>query len=274
MQKQIVEQHEREKSPLRLIMDRVEAGLHQMPTWHDDTLMLPNCLARSALFSCRRKIGAERIAGVVSGCGRERITAHGPMLMQGDLLVWLELIQMARLSIFGESVSITMHQLIRAMGLTNSGQRYTFVERRLQRLAETIITVEVPDGRVFGPAPLVTIESFGNGTHDRTVRYHFSPLLQNLFYAHLMTGLSRAIMHELPCGTGSWMYAYIRSHQRPFPVKLASIHSWSGSQLAMPAFHRMLLTELARLKMHHILRDFSLDGQLMTLSPMTYMSRG
>ena len=53
------QEYRSEKSPLRLIMERVEAGVQLMPDWHDDTLMVPNCLVRSALFSCRRRTGQE-----------------------------------------------------------------------------------------------------------------------------------------------------------------------------------------------------------------------
>jgi hypothetical protein len=42
------QEYRSEKSPLRLIMERVEAGVQLMPDWHDDTLMVPNCLVRSS----------------------------------------------------------------------------------------------------------------------------------------------------------------------------------------------------------------------------------
>ncbi len=268
------QEYRSEKSPLRLIMERVEAGVQLMPDWHDDTLMVPNCLVRSALFSCRRRTGQEWTDGEVAGCGREVVIAQGPVLQQYDLLVWLEMLQMARLRAFGEPITITMHRLIRALGLTNSGQRYDSLARRLLRLSETRITVTTTDGRVLGPAPLILLEPASLGQNERPITYRLSPQLQTLFQLNGMTRLSRQVLHALPSGTGSWLYAYIRSHHRPYPVKFASIRAWSGSSLSVSDFKRSLLAELARLKMRHILRDFSFDAGLVTLMPMAFSPEG
>jgi hypothetical protein len=181
------------------------------------------------------------------------ISYTGAQLDQGDLSVWAAVLHLARAQPIGQECSITAYRLLQLLQLTDSGENRKTLKSRLSRLNACALKVQV--------GPVVHYE--GNlinlifpDEHSSQFKIRLNPGLRIMFGKDQFTKIHWGIRQSLNGHyLAQWLHGFFSSHAAPFPLKVETIHSLSGSKTAgQPKFRQLLhkaLTALGRASIDH-----------------------
>jgi hypothetical protein len=200
----------------------------QLPAWPDAVRSVPNGMLRSSLFGMtqkgpRRYMEAEEIA---AQDGVE-IRYTGPRLDQGDLDVWENVLHIARTKDMGSQCRFTGYEMLKLLGMTDTGKNRETLYTRIQRLAAN--SVQIKQGRYTYFGSLLS-----EGYKDDDTRQYvvvLNPKLCVLFEADQFTQFDWDVRHALAGQQlAQWLQGYYASHAKPFPVKIETLHELCGSE--------------------------------------------
>ncbi|QGP55369.1 Initiator Replication protein [Piscirickettsia salmonis] len=130
------------------------------------------------------------------------------------------------------------------MGKAPGKKYYDWLENSLKRISYGKIDIRTTDGRN------VFIDSFIHGFKriDNIVSFQFSPHLIKLFEEGA-TQLPLQQRLSLNSDLDKWLYGYFNSHDdtKSKPVKVETLHAWSGSTLSLKHFKTKLKESIKRL---------------------------
>ena len=203
----------------------------QLPLWPEPLRAVPNGFLRSALFRAthhkgrRRYVEKEQLAALD---GIE-VTYTGPRLDQGDLDTWEAILHTLRGQNMGEKCRTTSYQLLKVMGLKDTGKARKVLEARIERLNATAIKIDC--GRYLYLGSLLDRAARDKETQEWVIV--LNPDLLQLFEADRFTLIqwnTRRALATRPLA--QWLHGYFSSHANPFPVKVETLHRLCGSEMA------------------------------------------
>jgi hypothetical protein len=204
----------------------------QLPLWPEPVRAVPNGFLRSALFGAiakgrRRYIEGEQIAALD---GIE-IRYTGQRLDQGDLDVYLTILHSARLQTLGSKCRVTSYQLLKALGKTDTGKNRAMLQKRIERLRATALTIR--QGRYSYIGGLIDEAYKDEETQEWVIV--LNPKLQALFAADQFTQIEWSIRRSLDGKPlAQWLHGFYDSHARPYPIKIETLLKLAGSEDANP----------------------------------------
>ncbi|RNC77322.1 hypothetical protein DA717_10970 [Piscirickettsiaceae bacterium NZ-RLO2] len=130
------------------------------------------------------------------------------------------------------------------MGNSPSKRYYDWLEASLQRIAYGKVDIRTTDGRN------VFIDSFIHGFKrvENAVCFKFSSDLIKLFEEGF-SQISLQQRYSLNSDLDKWLYGYFNSDDgKGKPVKVETLHRWSGSSLSLRKFKDKIKQAIVRLK--------------------------
>lgn len=200
----------------------------KLKAWPDDVRGVPNAVLRSALFGAIRK-GSRALLereNIVSFKG-QKIRYTGTRLDQIDLTVWLCVLHLARQQALGQELHFTAYSLLKLMKKTDTGKNRKILHERLLRLKTG--GVEITQGN------LAYIGCLIKDVHreEQSSKYVviLDAKLHLLFPSDGFTYVDwriRSALDRQPLA--QWLHGFYSSHAKPFPMKVATLHSLCGSE--------------------------------------------
>ncbi len=204
----------------------------QLPFWPEPVRAVPNGFLRSALFGAiakgkRRYIDGEQLAALD---GIE-IRYTGQRLDQGDLDVWESVLHAVRLQELGSQCRLTSYALLKLMGKTDTGKNRATLQKRIERLVATALTVK--QGRYSYIGSLIAGAAKDEETQEWVIE--LDAKLRPLFAADQFTQIEWAVRHELDGQQlAQWLHGFYATHAKPFPMKVETLLNLSGGENADP----------------------------------------
>ena len=206
----------------------------QLPLWPEPMRGVPNGVLRSALFGAikrgkRRYLERESIASI-KGIS---IVYTGPRLDQSDLDVWEGALHLARLEKLGNRIEFTEKGFLRLIG--RGGVRGAsigktdreWLRKVLARLSAT--TIELTQGLQCYGGSLID-EYFRDGLTGRYV-VTLNPRMRGIFNHDSWTLIDWRVRHALHGHPlAQWLHGFYASHEKPYPMKLETLHKLCGSE--------------------------------------------
>lgn len=208
------------------------AAPRQFPIWPDPCRAVPNSFLRSALFGAiakgkRRYIDGEQM-NALDGI---EIRYNGQRLDQGDLDVWESVLHAVRLQELGSQCHLTSYALLKLMGKTDTGKNRGTLNKRITRLVASALTVK--QGRYSYIGSLIAGAAKDEDTQEWVIK--LDPRLLPLFAVDQFTQIEWAVRHELDGQQlAQWLHGFYATHANPFPMKVETLLSLSGSENTDP----------------------------------------
>jgi hypothetical protein len=269
-----------------------------LPTWRELCTGMPNVLLRSALWSVTA-IGHETDDEVVANPqdskpdqvvptqGDFRLINRGPNLGWYDRRVFAICLNHYRderplyvgnaSSTFSEGttwIQLSYFQFLESMGVAYSQESHISLRKSLERLSALSLHVRTRGIEVQMPRILEVSYADGEARGD-------APKASDLifFRAHApiaeLYGLESwtAVPHSaLNAGKGlnSWLATYYSTHSKPYPVKLESLYTISGSVCTPSVFKSRLKQALSALSKPDVpaeirVKDYDIDKTTLTV---------
>ena len=213
--------------------------LSKLPPWPESVRAVPNGFLRSALFGAiakgkRRYMQGEMVAAVDG----VEIRYTGQRLDQGDLDVWESVLHAVRLQELGSQCRLTSYALLKLMGLTDTGKNRATLQTRIERLRANALTVK--QGRYSYIGGLIAGAAKDEETQEWVIE--LDAKMRPLFAADQFTQVEWTVRHAL---TGQplaqWLHSFYATHAKPFPIKVETLLSLSGSENTEPRSSRQKL---------------------------------
>jgi TrfA protein len=211
----------------------------RLPLWPDAVRAVPNGFLRSALFGAiskgrRRYINGEDLAAI-DGL---TIRYKGERLDQGDLDVWQTVLHTVRLQELGSQCRITSYALLKLMGKTDTGKNRVTLQNRIERLVANALTVK--QGRYSYIGSLISFAAKDEETQEWVIE--LDPRLRPLFAADQFTQIDWNVRRALDGKQlAQWLHGFYATHAKPFPMKIETLLSLSGSENEEPRSSRQKL---------------------------------
>lgn len=211
----------------------------QLPLWPEPVRAVPNGFLRSALFGAigkgkRRYMQGELVAAVDG----VEIRYTGQRLDQGDLDVWESVLHAVRLQELGSQCRLTSYALLKLMGKTDTGKNRATLQTRIERLRANALTVK--QGRFSYIGGLIAGAAKDEDTQEWVIE--LDAKMRPLFAADQFTQIEWTVRHAL---TGQplaqWLHGFYATHAKPFPMKVETLLSLSGSENTEPRSSRQKL---------------------------------
>ncbi|QIQ22540.1 plasmid replication initiator TrfA [Zophobihabitans entericus] len=223
-----------------VISDQMSLSLFQVAPWNDEMRGIPNDYARSALFTVRNK-RVKRTAilnqPIYSANKNVTITYTGVELRaEDDELVWQQVLEFAKRTVFGEWVEFTFYELCKEIGWPINGNYYAKAEDCLSRLQASAVrfTSNRPglyktDLESISFLDRFRVQNRGDKSKSRC-QVKISKDMVNLFIGNHYSRISWLEYRELS-PIARRMYDYFSTHKEPFPLALDSFKSICASDV-------------------------------------------
>lgn len=261
MSKQIQSFETKLENLRKTVSEREKNSVVQLPLWPESKRGAPNSFIRSALFAAiqgkDRQFMKEAVLASQNGIV---VKFTGEQLNQTDLDVWEAIIHLARNQPLGALCNFSAHSLLKAMGLSTGNSQHKQLHSTLIRLTACAIEVIHNGKNYFGPL-------IKSGAKDDVKRHYGIELnkgIIQLFGENQWTALDwqqRQLLRERPLAQA--LHAFYSSHRNPFPMKLDTLRSYTGSRNKQPAsFKRQVKTALDELIAVGFLSSYKFENDL------------
>lgn len=208
--------------------------LYDIAPWDDDQRVLPNVLARAALFTTRhaREPREDCIAKPIFNYNVDvQLTYTGQELRAADdELVFQQCLEFAKRRHLGQPVHFTLHEMCDAVGWKRGGSAYRQIEKCLTRLQAGALQIE--SKRVRRLDSLSLVRRFV--VKERGTRHAHCEVMVEEDMALLFAGNHYSkvewVKYRLLTPTARRLYDWITSHQTPYPLQLPTFKSICGSK--------------------------------------------
>ena len=154
----------------------------------------------------------------------------GARLDQGDLDVWETVLHLVRRQALGDECRVTAYHLLKVLGKTDTGKNRQILNRRLSRMKATGVDVNV--GKFSYEGSL--IDEVYRAEESREYVIRLNPKLRALFEAGQFTHIDWNVRHALDGKPlAQWLHGYYASHAKPYPVSVATLHQFCGSEAVL-----------------------------------------
>jgi len=242
-----------------------DSKVYQLPLWTEPTRGIPNPVLRGALFAAvqgkNRSVFQRELLACQKGL---QIRFTGIQLDQSDLDVWEQALHLARLHPLGTRCEFSAYGFLKALGRKSGKSEHEWLKNSFARLMGC--GVELTDQlerKTYGGSLLEFMRD------DLSGRYVviFNPKILT-FYEGGWTAIDwqdRQQLRGKPLAL--WLHGYLATHAKPYPIKIETIRSFSGSgNKQIKSFKRSLVAALNELKSIDFIRDFDFDGDTVIIN--------
>lgn len=249
---------------------KAEKAIPTLPWWPDDKRGAPNAFLRSALFAAvqgkdRRYLDGE----ILVSLDGIRIKFTGKQLNQTDLDVWEAILQLARPYPLGTVSQFSSYEILKMLSLPIGSSQYRQLFETINRLAAGLINI-TNNGKRKGYMSHLVMSALTDQKTDpdknppEKYQIQLDKNLIHLFGQADWTALDwdqRKQVRNKPLAQG--LHAFYSSHQKPFPLKVETLHGLVGSNNGeMRGFKRQLKIALDILKDIGFLKDYRIEDDL------------
>src|SRR5216684_1728418 len=207
------------------------AKIIQFPLFPEATRPVSNDMARSALFSCvqgkdRRFIKDTLLATVAD----KEIRFTGEQLNQDDHDLLMQMVFMAQHKPLGSWVMVPAYGMLQALGRQIGGKQYHELRADIARLTAAMVIIRYTETKreVFGHHLIAKAEQ---DEQTRHWMYRLDPDLRALYgdMTHTLIDWDQRLALKGK-DLARWLQLYIATHAKPYPVKVATLRTLSGSR--------------------------------------------
>ena len=254
--------------PGQAVATREVDNVIQLPLWHELERGTPNSFLRSALFSAIQSKDRQFLKEATLASSKDvTVKFTGEQLNQEDLTVWETLVHLARNSPLGNVCTFTAHGLLKSLGLHTGGAEHRRLHSTIIRLNGAVVDITHEGKQYFG----TLVQS---GVKDVLTKHYaikLNPELIRLYGETQWTALNWNQRLQLRSKSlAQALHGYYSTHYRPFPVKLATLQHYTGSQTTHPrSFKRQVKRALDELVTIEFLERYQVEGDLVTVWRLT-----
>lgn len=241
---------------------------NQLPLWSERVRGTPNALARSALFTCADKRKERRLfeRTEIASIEGTRVAYTGRELRQDDLTVWLQIAHLARMHPVGDQLEVSARALAAAVGWGGGGKDLTRLRECVGRLRDGSVWVSGPDGNGYSGNLIMALawKDAGVGSRERWKMRLDSTILA-LFQPDAYTLQDWDLRKKLT-PLEQWVYGFFGTHANPFPYKVETLHTLSGSTTKETSeFRKLLIKALNTLVEMSLIKAYKYDTKTKTV---------
>jgi len=236
----------------------------RLPFWPDSRRGVSNDMARSALFTVRQ--GQERInfkGHHVAALKNLEIIYTGEELRQRDEDVLLQLLHFGRLGNIEEPVSFVARDMLQQLGWTINSRSYRELAESISRMQASsihLVNRTAETERRYGGSLIRSFEYQTKGDSGAaqwivTFEKRIIRLFSHVSYTQIdwEQRLSLSAMTK-------WLHSFYFTHQRPYPMKVATLRDLCGSSTkSLARFRQAIKQSLAELVTVGFLTSWSVD---------------
>jgi hypothetical protein len=233
------------------------AQIVHLPLWPEPTRGAPNDILRSALFAAIQGKGREflkqRLIAAYDGI---QIKYTGEQLEQSDLDVWEQVLHLARQHPLGTVCHFTAHAFLKSLGRSIGRANYQWLDSALLRLSSC--TVEFCKQKQIYGRGMITAYNIDKETC--CYKIIIDPDMAKLYAAgwSAIDWQQRQALRRKPLAL--WLHGYYATHAKPWPVKVNTLRSLSGSKTkTLYHFHSALRQALNELKAIGAIAPWQID---------------
>lgn len=225
----------------------------QLPLWPETARIIPNHIARSALFAPIRR-GARKSFENERLPSRSDVAIHyiGKQLDMADQDVFLQVLELFKYmaDITDKGIIVNRADLLRAIGKSTGNSDYKWLEESMLRLSAGILKIETKQYRAF--FQLISSYAYNKETKECKITLHpeIKKLFSNEEFGYINWNHSRAIKSKVDLA--KWLQTYISAHQKGEQIhRIDTIHQLCGSGTRINDFRNDIkeaLSELVRVE--------------------------
>lgn len=223
--------------------DEKAAGITQLELWPDRVRGVPNAALRGSLFGVSKTRATAKTRTLLATVGNIEIRFQGVRFNQRDLDTWEMLLHLARQQPLGNKVTFRANEILKALGRPTSGDQHEFLKEEITRLRGGTVEIKwIEKEKVFGGS-LVSNYYRDDSTDEWVVVFDEKMLaLYDNGYTHVNWEQRQALRHN---SLAQWLHGFYTSHADPFPYKVETLMTLSGSTAKRVAdFRRKLRAAL------------------------------
>ena len=236
-----------------------DSKVYQLPLWPEPARGIPNPVLRGALFAAvqgkNRAVFQRELLACQKGL---QIRFTGIQLDQSDLDVWEQALHLAGLHPLGTRCEFSVYSFLKALGRKTGKSEHEWLKNSFARLMGC--GVELTDQqarRTYGGSLLEFMRDDDSGRYVVI----FNPKIL-IFYEGGWTAIDwqdRQLLRGKPLAL--WLHGYLATHAKPYPIKIETIRSFSGSSnKEIRCFKRKLIAALTELKKIEFIMGFDFEG--------------
>ena len=236
-----------------------DSKVYQLPLWPEPTRGIPNPVLRGALFAAvqgkNRAVFQRELLACQKGL---QIRFTGIQLDQSDLDVWEQALHLARLHPLGTRCEFSVYGFLKALGRKTGKSEHEWLKNSFARLMGCGVELsDQQERKTYGGSLLEFMRD------DLSGRYVviFNPKILT-FYEGGWTAIDwqdRQLLRGKPLAL--WLHGYLATHAKPYPIKIETIRSFSGSSnKEIRGFKRKLAAALNELKKIGFIMGFDFEG--------------
>jgi hypothetical protein len=236
-----------------------DSKVYQLPLWPEPARGIPNPVLRGALFAAvqgkNRAVFQRELLACQKGL---QIRFTGIQLDQSDLDVWEQALHLARLHPLGTRCEFSVYGFLKALGRKTGKSEHEWLKNSFARLMGCGVELtNQQERKTYGGSLLEFMRD------DESGRYVviFNPKILT-FYEGGWTAIDwqdRQLLRGKPLAL--WLHGYLATHAKPYPIKIETIRSFSGSSnKEIRGFKRKLIAALNELKKIEFIMGFDFEG--------------
>ena len=236
-----------------------DSKVYQLPIWPEPARGIPNPVLRGALFAAvqgkNRAVFQRELLACQKGL---QIRFTGIQLDQSDLDVWEQALHLARLHPLGTRCEFSVYGFLKALGRKTGKSEHEWLKNSFARLMGCGVELtNQQERKTYGGSLLEFMRDDDSGRYVVI----FNPKIL-IFYEGGWTAIDwqdRQLLRGKPLAL--WLHGYLATHAKPYPIKIETIRSFSGSSnKEIRCFKRKLIAALTELKKIEFIMGFDFEG--------------
>ena len=236
-----------------------DSKVYQLPIWPEPARGIPNSVLRGALFAAvqgkNRAVFQRELLACQKGL---QIRFTGIQLDQSDLDVWEQALHLARLHPLGTRCEFSVYGFLKALGRKTGKSEHEWLKNSFARLMGCGVELtNQQERKTYGGSLLEFMRDDDSGRYVVI----FNPKILT-FYEGGWTAIDwqdRQLLRGKPLAL--WLHGYLATHAKPYPIKIETIRSFSGSSnKEIRCFKRKLIAALNELKKIEFIMGFDFEG--------------
>ncbi|NOT13733.1 MAG: TrfA family protein [Methylococcaceae bacterium] len=236
-----------------------DSQVYQLPLWPEPARGIPNPVLRGALFAAvqgkYRAVFQRELLACQKGL---QIRFTGIQLDQSDLDVWEQALHLARLHPLGTRCEFSVHGFLKALGRKTGKSEHEWLKNSFARLMGCGVELtNQQERKTYGGSLLEFMRDDDSGRYVVI----FNPRILT-FYEGGWTAIDwqdRQLLRGKPLAL--WLHGYLATHAKPYPIKIETLRSFSGSSnKEIRCFKRKLIAALNELKKIEFILGFDFEG--------------
>jgi len=235
-----------------------DSKVYQLPLWPEPARGIPNPVLRGALFAAvqgkNRAVFQRELLACQKGL---QIRFTGIQLDQSDLDVWEQALHLARHHPLGSRCEFSVYGFLKALGRKTGKSEHEWLKNAFARLMGCGVELtNQQERKTYGGSLLEFLRDDDSGRYVVI----FNPKILTLYEGGwtAIDWQARQLLRGKPLAL--WLHGYLASHAKPYPIKIETLRTFSGSNnKAVRFFKRKLIAALNELKKIQFIRDYAFE---------------